>query len=134
MEEAWNQAQQCEGKFFWQVWQITSKIAEDKWEQGSNNINRQEIEQGKSSLNYAHQMNRYALSLEWVFSLQMLQKCFWVWLFAKAWQISCQLMRAWGRSWIRRNRETLNKVMRLGKSEFRTYTQKLTHPLHHLCK
>ena len=48
--------------------------------------------------------------------------------------VGCFLRLAWDRSWIKRNRETHNKVVRLGKSEFRTYTQKLTHPLHHLCK
>ena len=37
------------------------------------------------------------------------------WLFEKAWEISCQLVRASDRSW---NRETHEKVVRLGKSEW----------------
>ena len=37
------------------------------------------------------------------------------WPFEKAWEISCQLVRAWDRSW---NRETHEKVGRLGKSEW----------------
>ena len=38
---------------------------------------------------------------------------FGVWLFEKAWEISCQHMRAWDRLW---NCETHNKVVSLGTS------------------
>ena len=44
---------------------------------------------------------------------QQLQHFFGVWLFEKAWEISCWLMKAWDRSW---NCETCNKVVRLGMS------------------
>ena len=42
---------------------------------------------------------------------------FRLWLFKEVWEISCQLGRAWDRSW---NHETHNKVMTLAKSAYRT--------------
>ena len=55
--------------------------------------------------------------LAWKPTLQ-LQNIFGVWLFEKAWEISCQQVRAW-ETW---NCETHNKVVRLGMSICIKYT------------
>ena len=51
------------------------------------------------------------------------QNFFGVLLYEKVWEISCQLARVWDRSW---NHETHDKVMRLGKSEWKNQTNHST--------
>lgn len=58
------------------------------------------------------------LHLTWKQTLRF-QHFFIVWLFEKVWEISCQLARAWDTSW---NHETHDKVVRLGKSEWKNQT------------
>ena len=55
--------------------------------------------------------------LTWKQTLHLQFFFFGLWLFKEVWEISCQLGRAWDRSW---NHETHNKVMRLAKSAYRT--------------